>query len=549
MASEKEVLYPVVNFGSQLRKVKQILAGFEQDNVVNRIWHKDHTVWKTDPTEISNRLGWLDIIDKMRDQVKSLDNFAREIREAGFHHVVLLGMGGSSLGPEVLRQTFGSAPGYPSLTVLDSTLPAAVESVVASVEIKHTLFLVSSKSGGTAETLSFYRFFHCLVTQEVGEDQAGKNFVAITDAGTSLARLAEQTGFRRTFINPDDIGGRYSVLSYFGLVPAALIGLDFNALLESAARMREGCAPCVNIYENAGVWLGAMIGSWALRGRDKLTLLVSPSVAGFGLWVEQLIAESTGKEGKGILPVIGEPLYAPKYYGNDRLFVYLRMDGDDNDGLDKAVEKLEASGQPVIQLKMGDQLDLGAEFFRWEMAVAFAGAVLGINPFDQPNVQSSKDVTKKLIQQFESAHKLPSIQVGGSLPNLLKAAKPGKYLAVMAYLKQSPALDRAFARLRKVITTEYGIATTLGYGPRFLHSTGQLHKGGPNSGLFLQLVSQRPRDLYIPGETVGFGVLTEAEAQGDYQALKSKRRKVVRVELENASAAAIESLTKQIAAE
>ncbi len=542
----EEYLYPVVNFGDHLQRVKNILADFERKDVVNRIWHKDYTIWKPDPTEIRDRLGWLQITDKMVEQIPSLEAFAQEVHEAGFHHVVLLGMGGSSLGPEVLRQTFGSAAGYPTLAVVDSTAPASLEAVTKSIEIRHTLFLVSSKSGTTTETLSFYRYFHCLVTQEVGEDQAGFNFVAITDADTPLARLAEQTGFRRVFTNPDDIGGRYSVLSYFGLVPAALTGLDLRLLLQKATLMQEGCAPCVNVFENAGVWLGAMIGYWALNGRDKLTFILSPSIRSLGLWIEQLIAESTGKEGKGVLPVTDEPPVASEYYGKDRLWVYLRVKGDNNTSLDKAVEVLEVSGQPVIQLEMGDQYDLGAEFFRWEMATAVAGAILGVNPFDQPDVQAAKDATKSVLKEFQMSHSLPAIESNQNLDHWLQSARPGKYLAIMAYIKSTPSTDRAFSELRRRILEKYRIAVTLGYGPRFLHSTGQLHKGGPNSGLFMQLTANRSKDLGIPGEPFSFGVLTEAEAQGDYRALQTKDRKVTRVHLSNGSGAAIERFTAEL---
>ncbi len=518
-------------------------------DVVNRIWKKVHTVWKLEPAEITNRLGWLYLNDTMSGRVKELESFARETRNAGFHHVVLLGMGGSSLGPEVLKQTFGSSPGYPPLIVLDSTHSAAVEAVARTIEPRHTLFLVSSKSGTTTETMSLYRYFHCRVNGEVGEEKGGLNFVAITDENTQLSRLAQETGFRRAFNNPADIGGRYSVLSCFGLLPAALTGINISTLLERASRMQESCAPCADIYENPGAWLGALIGKMALNGRDKLTFILSPSVHSFGLWIEQLLAESTGKEGKGIIPVIDEPLVLPEYYGDDRLFVYLRMKDDDNLKTDEAVMRLEVAGHPVIQLEMSDQYDLGAEFFRWEFATAVAGAVLGINPFNQPDVESTKAETRELLKGFQEAQRLPYIESCNYPRQWLEQAKRGDYLAVMAYLNPTPAVDRALAGLRERIIRKYRIATTLGYGPRFLHSTGQLHKGGPNKGLFLQLTAARRKDIRIPGEPVTFNILTEAEAQGDYKALESQGRRVTRVQLCSGSGAAIERLAGELVPE
>jgi glucose-6-phosphate isomerase len=531
--------YPVINMGPHLREMEKVLADFELQNVVNRIWHQDYTVWKPDPHEISNRLGWLQIIDTMKENISELEAFAEEIRQANFHYVVLLGMGGSSLGPEVLKQTFGNGVGFPSLVVLDSTNPAWVESVTRSIELEHTLFLVSSKSGTTTETMSLYRYFQGLV-------RIPSNFVAISDADTPLAHRAAESGFRRSFINPAEIGGRYSVLSYFGLVPAALTGIDIRLLLERATRMQESCAPCANVYENPGVWMGTLIGCLARHGHDKLTFIISPSIRSFGIWVEQLLAESTGKEGKGIIPVIDEPLVDLKHYGDDRTFIYLRMGGDNNAKTDEGVLRLELAGQPIIQLEINDQYDLGAEFFRWEMATAAAGAVLGINPFDQPDVQFSKDATRTILGKFATSSRISHVVSCDDLENWLEQLKPGNYLAIMAYLKQTPALDRAFAKLRKIILEKYRIATTLGYGPRFLHSTGQLHKGGPNSGIFLQITDNGGKDLPIPNESYTFGVLTEAEAQGDYRVLNSKRRKIKRLNLATSSGAAIERLARNL---
>jgi glucose-6-phosphate isomerase len=538
--------YPVINMGTHLKEMKHILSDFIQQDAVNRIWHKDHTVWKEDPTEISNRLGWLQITDAMAENIPALESFAGEVKQAGFHHVVLLGMGGSSLGPEVLRITFGSAPGYPALIVLDSTTPSQVEAVTKSIEPKHTLFLVSSKSGTTIETLSLYKYFRGLLDNDLGEDQAGFNFVAVTDNDTPLVKLARAKGFRKVFINPSDIGGRYSVLSYFGLVPAALIGLDIKALVHRANEMQESCAPCVDTYENPGIWLGALIGACVLHGRDKLTFIISPSVSSFGLWVEQLLAESTGKAGKGIIPIIGEPQIDPEHYGKDRVFVYLRMDGDDNTKTDRFVEKLEISGQPVIQLTVRDQLDLGAQFFRWEMATAVAGAVLGINPFDQPDVQATKEAATQILDDIQTKVSIPKFEPVRNMKKWLSRARRSDYMAIMLYMNQTAAIDNIINRFRQEVAEKFHIATTVGYGPRFLHSTGQLHKGGPDKGLFLQITADWRKDLPVPGETYSLGKLTSSEAQGDYLALKARGRRVFSTHLPFESAAAVGRLTQDL---
>ena len=515
---------PSVSLGPHLPQAEAALADLHQRGVVARIWQRDHTVWKPDPAEITNRLGWLTVTDLMCEQVPAVYAFVEEVRNEDFRHVVLLGMVGSSLGPEVLRQTFGTADGYPGLIVLDSTVPTAVQGVTEVVDPERTLFLVSSKSGSTIEPLAFYSYFRRLVKQAVGEKKAGQHFVAITDAGTSLESLARKDGFRRVFLNPPDIGGRYSVLSYFGLVPAALTEVDIAMLLDRADSMREGCASYVPTRDNPGAWLGAVIGTLALQGHDKLTLVTSPSISGFGLWVEQLIAESTGKDGKGIIPVAGEPLVDPARYSDDRLFVYLRMEGDDNTVADAAIAGIESSGQPVLRLELRDRHDLGAEFFRWEFATAVAEAILGIHPFDQPNVQQAKDLTGQVLQEYQASGRLPQVEVASSVTGLLSQARPGDYLAIMTYVRQTPETDRALADLRRRVMERNGIATTLGYGPRFLHSTGQLHKGGPNTGLFLQVTADREEDLPIPGEPYSFGVLANAQALGDRRALRSARR-------------------------
>ena len=538
--------HPGMRLGQYLADVEAGLADIQRREVISRIWRGDHAVWKPDPTEIANRLGWLTVTDIMCEQVPDLQALARDIQEAGFRHVVLLGMGGSSLGPEVLRQTFGSEAGYPELIVLDSTVPGWVQGVADAIDPARALFIVSSKSGSTTEPNMFYLYFRGLVEKAVGKDQAGQHFIAITDPGSTLETLAREQGFRRLFLNPTDIGGRYSVLSYFGLVPAALAGMDLLKLLDRADCMREGCASCVPAHENPGAWLGVTMGVLAQHGRDKLTLVTSPSIGSFGLWVEQLIAESTGKEGKGIVPVADEPLAAPDRYGADRLFVYLRLEGDDNAATDAAIEEIQSSGQPVVRLDLRDKYDMGAEFYRWEMATAIAGAVLGINPFDQPNVQAAKDMTEGVLAQFESRGKLPEMAASGSLQGLLADAKPGDYLAIMAYVRQTPEVDRALASLRGKVMERHGIATTLGYGPRFLHSTGQLHKGGPSSGLFLQLTADFGPDVSIPSQAFTFGVLADAQALGDMQALQAAQRRASRVHLGSDPSTGILALAREL---
>ncbi len=526
-----EHTHPGVDIGTIISDVEAALADLNRRDIVRRIWHKDHTVWKPEPTEITNRLGWLSVTDLMSEQVPALQSFAQEIKEAGFRHVVLLGMGGSSLGPEVLRQTFGNSAGYPELIVLDSTVPSWVQSVKESIDPALTLFLVSSKSGTTTEPLAFFRYFKELVESSVGKGKAGQNFVAITDPGTPLVELAENERFRRIFLNPSDIGGRYSVLSYFGLVPAALLGIDIIKLLERSDGMKEACASCVPVHDNPGAQLGTYIGTLAVRGRDKLTLVTSPAISSFLLWMEQLIAESTGKEGKGIIPVAGEPLMEPTRYGDDRLFVCLRLQGDDNSKMDKAIKSVRSSGQPVLVLEIRDKYDLGAEFYRWEFATAIAGAILSINPFNQPNVHQAKDATERVLQEYTTSGNLPSIETAISVAELLTKAEKQNYLAIMAYLRETPGMDKAFAELRRKVVKRYSIATTLGYGPRFLHSTGQLHKGGPDKGLFLQIIAAHERDITIPGMPYTFGVIAAAQALGDFQALKSLGRNVTRIQL------------------
>lgn len=529
---------PTSPLGPHQRAVTNALTRLARSNVIARIWDRDHTVWRDDPTEISDRLGWLTISRDMTEHVSDLRSLAEEVRTEGIRDVVLLGMGGSSLGPEVLRQCIGSAEGFPALTVLDSTVPARVETVTRSTDPARTLFIVSSKSGGTIEPNSFYKHFRGLVEGAVGVQRAGRHFIAITDAGTSLAALSTAGGFRRVFENPPDLGGRYSVGSFFGLVPAALCGMDCGKLLDRISQMAARCEAGAGVRNNPGGWLGAALGALTLQGRDKLTLVTSPEVANFGLWVEQLIAESTGKEGRGVVPVVNEPLLETDAYGDDRLFVHVRLSGGDNAAADVALERIRDAGHPVITLEMDDVYDVGAEFFRWEMATAVAGHLLDIHPFDQPNVQQAKDVTNRVLETYVNEGALPGAEEG-SVTGLLGQAGEGDYFSIMAYVEETDGVTNAVNMLRQYAMRKHHIATTLGYGPRFLHSTGQLHKGGPNTGLFLQMEADVRSDIPIPGERFGFGTLAAAQAIGDYEALKESGRRVVRINLGRDAEAAV----------
>ena len=478
-------------------------------------------------------LGWLDEPSRMLEDADLLLTLADDV-SGEIDDVVLLGMGGSSLGPDVLLNTFGKASGHPRLHVLDTTDPETIKAVQKSIDLTATLFVVASKSGGTTETLSHFAHFWELVSKE--SKKPGNQFLAITDPGTSLDKLAQEHRFRWIFRNLPDIGGRYSVLSYFGMVPAALAGYDFGKVLDSAVGMAHASAADIPVEKNPGAWLGAVMGSLAGgQKRDKLTLVLSPRIHTFGYWVEQLIAESTGKLGRGIVPVEGEPLGKPAAYGDDRLFVQVRM-ADDPD--QPGVRALESAGQPVVTLTLGNKADLGGEFLRWEIATAIAGSVLKINAFDQPNVQESKDNTKKVLAEFAAKKRLPAVETtpveeaGAALKSLLGHLKAGhSYFAIMSYTGRTPTSERSLAHLRTTVRDARRVATTSGYGPRFLHSTGQLHKGGPAEGVFLQLVQEDGTDVPIPGQDYGFSVLKQAQAIGDFRSLSSRKLPVLRVDL------------------
>ncbi len=513
--------------------VQPVLEALNRDQVIERLWAKDYRLWKADPKEITDRLGWLTVQDQMREQLDLLQRCVTDAKKRNMKDVVLLGMGGSSLGPEVFRTTFGSQKGAPRLWVLDSTIPGWVRQVTKAISPARTLFLVASKSGGTIEVMSLFAHFWKLVTSAKG-NQGGKQFIAITDPGTGLEKMAKDYGFGEIFSNPADIGGRYSVLSLFGLVPAALLGVNISKLLDHAAGMAERCRLQKDALANPGAYLGAAMGGLAKAGRDKVTVIASPSLTTFGLWVEQLLAESTGKEGTGLIPIAQEPLLKPSAYGTDRFFVYLKLKGEKNAVIDQAVQALVKAHQPVLQFNLRNHYDLGAEFFRWEFATAVAGHVLGIHPFDQPNVQESKDNTNRVLDTFQSAGRLPTQsnhqpkEVANALSGLLQ---PGSYLSVLGYTTPTRPLEAAVGRLRRALMSKYRVATTFGYGPRYLHSTGQLHKGGPNTGVFLELVDHMAPDLPIPGRPFSFGTLANAQASGDLESLRTHHRQAIRVQL------------------
>ena len=527
------------SLGTYQPAVDKALAKMVEDQVVARIWQHDHTVWKPEPTGISNRLGWLHIAEVMAENLPRLGALAASVRRDGLTHVLLLGMGGSSLAPEVLRRTFGVSDGYLDLAVLDSTDPGAVLAHAERLNPSRTLFIVATKSGGTAETLSFFKFFYNWMAEALGEEKAGEHFIAITDPGTELVDLAGQHGFRATFLNDPNIGGRYSALSYFGLVAAALVGVDVSLLLDRAMAQMCGSEPCVALEDNPAVWLGAILSELARAGRDKVTFAVSPAISSFGDWVEQLIAESMGKEGKGILPVVGEPLGPPEVYGDDRLFVHIRLRDDETH--DAGLAALEAAAHPVVRLNLHDTYDLGGQFLLWELAIAVAGHLQGINPFDQPNVEAAKVQAHRMIVEYREKGVLPEVVsaplTGEALNEFLSQAQPGDYIAVQAYIRPTAATDAALARLRVRLRDRFRLATTVGYGPRFLHSTGQLHKGDAGNGLFIQFTADAPQDAPIPDEagasasSVSFGVLKEAQALGDRQALLDAGRRVIRFDL------------------
>jgi transaldolase / glucose-6-phosphate isomerase len=526
------------HLSDQRAAVDAALRQMAEQNIVQRIWRHDHTVWRPDPTEITNRLGWLDPATTMRGEIGRLEAFRDQVVKEGYSDVLLLGMGGSSLAPEMFAKVFGGASHGLRLQVLDSTDPGAITHYAQTLDPAKTLFIVSSKSGSTVETHSFFKYFYNWTAAATGKDRAAEHFVAITDPGSGLGKMAHELKFREVFEADPNVGGRYSALTMFGLVPAALIGVDLATLLDRAVGMADTCRRD-NLEDNPGAWLGAVMGALAQQGREKLTLIPSKSIEAFGGWVEQLIAESLGKEGKGILPVVTEPVGLPAEYGSDRMFVHLWKQGDHGEAA--AIAKLREGGHLVIQITLRDEYDLGGQFLMWEFATALAGHILNVQPFDQPNVESAKIGARAMVNAYLQTGKLPQGSPAAPdpqvLPNFLAEAKPGDYVAVLAYITPTDDTTDLLHKLQTSLRARTKLATTAAYGPRYLHSTGQLHKGDAGRGYFIVLTADPASDAPIPDEpgsdasAMSFRVLRDAQALGDKKTLEENGRHVLHVHL------------------
>lgn len=567
----------ILNLNNYQTLVETSIEQLKKERIIQRIWQHDYTVWKPEPTEITNRLGWLHSPTDLMAHLDDLQTFVNEIRSEGFTQALLLGMGGSSLAPEVFRKMFGVKDGYLNLAILDSTVPEAILSYANQFDPKKTLYIVSTKSGSTIETLSFMKFFYNQTLKRVGKEEIGNHFIAITDAGSGLETLAKELKFRRIFRSDPNVGGRYSALTHFGLVPAALLGIDLKKLLERAQSIAQKCKGYRELSDgdNPGALLGAILGELALQGRDKVTFITSRKLEPFGVWLEQLIAESTGKEGVGIVPIIDETVSQPEAYANDVIFIHLQLKGDTS--ADAIIHSLIEHGHPVVQVNLNDCYDLGGEFFRWEMATAIAVYFLKINPFDQPNVESAKILARKMVAAYQKSGHLPepaaTLQLDNlsiftedevkslkkSLQKFLAKANPGtdggkgrSYVAIQAFIHSTEKTDRALQEFRAIIQKKHRLATTIGFGPRFLHSTGQLHKGDAGNGLFIQLTETPSEDISIPdkaGEdfsSITFGVLALAQALGDRQALLDAGRRIIRFHFNNDTVNGIKQLIEAL---
>jgi transaldolase / glucose-6-phosphate isomerase len=565
-----------VSLNSQTYKLPGPLAGavasstddWKKNNKVARLWQKDASLWTG--TDESNWLGWLLITEEQLAHIGALKQIAADVKKARFKHALLLGMGGSSLCPEVLRLTFGKIKGLPELHVLDSTDPAQIMAIEARVDLKSAICIVSSKSGSTLEPNIYKQYFFERIRSKVGDKEAGNRFIAITDPGSKLQQVAEADKFRKIFFGVPSIGGRYSALSNFGMVPAAVMGLDVAKFLKNTEEMVQACGASVAADSNPGVILGNILGVAANHGRDKITIIASPGISDLGAWLEQLIAESTGKIGKGIIPVDRERLAKPAIYGNDRVFAYLRLASKPNKAQDAAVAALEKAGHPVVRITLPNTYNLGQEFFRWEIATAVAGSIIGINAFNQPDVEASKIETRKLTSQYEATGSLPPevpfFEAGGiklfaddknvaavhgpALMDVLKAhllrLKASDYFGVLGYITMNAANEKSLQTVRHAVRDKKKVATVLGFGPRFLHSTGQAYKGGPNSGVFLQITCDDAKDLPVPGQKYTFGVVKAAQARGDFAVLAERGRRALRVHLGKNLKSGLATLTKAV---
>jgi glucose-6-phosphate isomerase len=553
--------------------VQSTLKDWQTNDKMARLWRGDPTLWTGDDED--KWVGWLPIVEDQLARLKQLNDAATDAAKAGFTHALLLGMGGSSLCPEVLKITYGSQPGHPELHVLDSTDPAQIKSIESQVDLSKTLCIVASKSGSTLEPNIFKQYFFDRMQQTVGKDEAGEHFLAITDPGSKMQQVAERDHFRKIFFGVASIGGRYSALSNFGMVPAAIMGLDLRKFLQRTNEMVQACKPEVPADQNPGAVLGAILGTLGNLGRNKVTIITSPGIHDLGAWLEQLIAESTGKIGKGLIPVDREALGAQEVYGNDRIFVHLRLADEPDSAQKQKLEALKSAGHPVVEIELSDTYDLGQEFFRWEIATAVAGSILKINPFNQPDVEASKIVTRQLTEAYEKSGKLPEespiFDEGGiklftdernaanlknlagsdrSLTGLLRAhlsqLNSGDYMALLAYIEMNSAHEEKLQAIRHAVRDRKHVATCLGFGPRFLHSTGQAYKGGPNTGVFLQITCNDANDLPVPGQKYTFGTVKVAQARGDFQVLADRQRRALRVHLPKDVGSELENLGRAV---
>ena len=554
--------------------IEATLDDWDADQKVKKLWNGDSSLWTGG--EEAKWLGWLTIVAEQKKTATRFVKFAEEVQSAGFSDALLLGMGGSSLCPEVMRKSFGRIEGFPNLHVLDSTDPAQVKSFESKINLAKTLFFVSSKSGTTLEPNIFKQYFFTRASEVVGAAEAGSHFVAITDPGSKLRQEAEGDQFRKIFLGVPSIGGRYSALSDFGLAPAAAMGIDIGQFLDRTEKMTRACGPDAAPHNNPGLMLGAVLGGAHNQGRDKITIVASPGIYDLGAWLEQLLAESTGKNGKGLIPCDRESLGAPETYGNDRLFVYLKLEADADNSQDASIQELERAGHPVVRIVVPEVYDLGQEFFRWEIATAAAGSIIGINPFDQPDVEASKIATRKLTDEYERTNSLPdetplfegeglklfadennSTALNHSvrdrtlteyLRTHLHRLTTNDYFALLAYIEMNETHERLLHSIRQEVRAARRVATCLGFGPRFLHSTGQAYKGGPNSGVFLQITCEDANDLPVPGQKYTFGIVKAAQARGDFEVLAERGRRALRVHLGKDVSAGLRKLRAAITA-